>query len=217
MPAPPPRFDAGPRVLIFLKAPQPGRVKTRLAASIGPRAACEVYKALVEQQLARLPKDWPVDVHFTPPGALDAMRRWLGHGYDYFPQVEGDLGDRLASAVQQTFQRGAGPVTCIGADCPSLNARHLNEALRALSRGADLVFGPASDGGYYLVGLKQAHTCIFRNIPWSAPNTLEASLRVAKQQGLRVEQLETLADVDTAEDLERAVTNGDLPQPGSQA
>ncbi len=192
------------RILLFLKAPRPGEVKTRLARDLGPERAAAVYRSLAEAQLRRLPKDAEVVVAFAPADAESEMRAWLGHGYRFRAQCEGDLGERLAEAVADAFAAGAGGVTCIGGDCPALDARHLRQANEKLANGADVVFGPSEDGGYTLIALAGPHTGLFEDIPWSSPETLRTSLARAKQLGLRAELLETLYDIDTAKDLERA-------------
>jgi len=204
--------EVAPTVLLFLKAPRTGAVKTRLAASIGAQAALRIYRSLAEGQLERLPTGWPTEIHFTPSNGLQNMRRWLGVDRSYKPQAHGDLGERLSVAVEQAFAAGATSVLCIGADCPALDADHLKQAAQALASGADIVFGPANDGGYYLVGLNRPETAIFKNIPWSAENTLGVSLQTADQLGLGVQLLEPLHDVDTIEDLHRAVADGYLPE-----
>ena len=204
--------ELAPTILIFLKAPRAGEVKTRLAASIGPQAALGIYRALAEGQLQRLPARWPTEIHFTPSSALPEMQQWLGATRSYRPQASGDLGERLSLAVEQAFAAGAKRVLCIGADCPALDATHLQQAAQTLASGADVVFGPAGDGGYYLVGLNQPEPAIFKDIPWSAENTLKASLQAADRLGLKAQLLEPLHDVDTIEDLQRAVTKGHLPE-----
>lgn len=202
--------DRAPTVLLFLKAPRAGEVKTRLAAAIGPQDALKIYRSLAEAQLERVPRDWPVDILFTPTEALSEMQQWLGETRSYRPQANGNLGERLSLAVEQAFATGATSVLCIGADCPALDAAHLHQAAQALANGADTVFGPAGDGGYYLIGLNQPETAIFKDIPWSTKNTLTASLEMANQLGLKAQLLEPLHDVDTIEDLQRAVVDGHL-------
>jgi glycosyltransferase A (GT-A) superfamily protein (DUF2064 family) len=93
-------------------------------------------------------------VHYTPHDATLEMRKWLGPGVDYFPQSEDELGARLGQSVRSAFERGARTVTCIGADCPQLEARHFEQADRLLDAGHDVVFGPSEDGGYYLIALR---------------------------------------------------------------
>lgn len=207
-----PRSDKPPpTVLLFLKAPAPGAVKTRLANRIGISAATGVYRFLVESQIRRIPPGWNLEVHFTPESARREMEEWLGECAGFYPQVEGDLGARLEAATRAAFQRSATRVFCIGADCPFLNPPLFREALDILEGAHDLVFGPADDGGYYLLGLKHPAPFLFSNIPWSSPNTLEASLAAARNAGLTTERLPRFFDIDTREDLNRAIELGTLP------
>lgn len=199
-----------PTLLLFLKAPRAGEVKTRLAADIGPEKALAVYRGLAEQQARRLPADWPLEVHYTPSDARAEMERWLGHGLSFFAQARGDLGERLGVAARGAFATGARSVICLGADCPALDGARLRGAARALEDGADIVFGPADDGGYYLVGMNRAETAVFTGIPWSTQATLAVSLAAAKRSGLKIKLLERLSDIDTAADLARATAKGHL-------
>jgi len=193
-----------PTILLFLKAPEMGKVKTRLAAAIGDEAALACYRMLVEGQLRRLPAKWAREVHFTPADAGKAMEEWLGNNFRYVPQVEGDLGERLEAGFVDAFARGAGVVCAIGGDCPELSVPHFEETRRRLEEGGpDVVFGPARDGGYTLIGMRALWGEAFRDIPWSAPDTLEVSVKRVNEAGGRVSLLAPLDDVDTVEDLER--------------
>ena len=198
---------------IYLKAPQPGYVKTRLAKNIGPENANTVYKALVAKQLSEVPVNIDLEVHFTPTNAELSFQEWLGNHIHFVPQVGGDLGDKLAHSVHSIFERGSGKCLCIGGDCPGLNAKHLIEAEKALAEDADVVFGPCLDGGYYLIGLKAPQPALFSDIPWSSPDTLQASLDKAQALGLKVHLLETLYDVDDQQSLNLAISDGLLPDP----
>jgi rSAM/selenodomain-associated transferase 1 len=191
-------------VQLFLKAPRPGTVKTRLAASVGEAEAVRIYRGLAERQLNALERkpDRRIEIHYAPEGAESEMRAWLGEDLDCLPQCEGDLGDRLAYAVERAFQSGAKHVFCLGADCPALEESHIQQAGKAL-RDVDVVFGPATDGGYYLLALKACHPCLFRDIPWSTSNTLEVSRLRASAAGLSVALLKQESDVDTLEDWQR--------------
>ena len=193
-----------PRILMFLKAPQPGKVKTRLAAEIGDQAAVSVYRQLVENQLNHLPPHWELVMHFAPADAAPAMRHWLGDR-NWVPQGDGDLGDRMAAAVRQAFDDGPGPVFCIGADCPALGPDLLYEAARHLQEDEDVVFGPAADGGYYLLGVQRFEAALFTGIPWSTSETLAVSMAGARAAGMTPHLLAEHFDVDTRADLERAV------------
>ena len=198
-------------VLLLLKAPRSGDVKTRLAHSIGNEAALRAYRALVERQCSRLPERERTEVHFTPIDAEVEMQQWLGTDLALYPQAEGTLGVRLMRAIEGAFARGAHNVLCIGGDCPQLQQSHFEQAAAALNTDCDVVFGPSEDGGYYLIGLSAPHPQLFENIPWSTQNTLDASLQQAAKLGLRVKRLETLYDIDELAELERAIQTGCLP------
>jgi rSAM/selenodomain-associated transferase 1 len=196
-------------ISVFLKLPRPGKAKTRLAATIGNDAALAVYDALVAETLKMLPyKEADVAVWFDPPGAEAEIRAWLAPLLDsdasirFFPQARGDLGQRMNTAVSHAFEDGYETVTLTGTDCPGLKARHFQQGWEALSTDCRAVFGPASDGGYYLLALNEPAPYLFNGIPWSSSDTLSASLEAAKRQGVGVHLLEELRDIDTAEDLE---------------
>jgi rSAM/selenodomain-associated transferase 1 len=195
-------------LLLFLKAPRSGQVKTRLAQSVGEATALEVYRLLVARQWAALPQDATVEVHYTPRDAAPEMQAWLSTTAAYYPQVEGGLGKRLTHAVAAAFERGARQVICIGGDCPQLVERHFKEAIDQLDAGQDVIFGPTEDGGYYLIALRAPQPELFGEIPWSTEQTLAASLKKAASLGLQVSQLETLFDVDEADDFKRAQAAG---------
>lgn len=198
-----------PVVLLFLKAPEPGKVKTRLAAALGDETAAAIYRRLVENQLRNIPPDWRVRVVYDPPDALECFQAWLGTWLEYRPQLPGDLGVRLAAAAAEAFAEGTETVFCIGGDCPNLCSDTLTEARSRLLEGNHLVFIPADDGGYVLVGLNSPCPEIFENIPWSTPETLLVSLNRAEAEGRKVALLPSKFDIDTRADLERI-----LPTPG---
>lgn len=204
-----------PVVVLMLKAPQPGTVKTRLAADIGPAEAARVYRVLAERQLAAIPPDWPVEVHFAPAEAAAEMRAWLGPRPALFAQAEGNLGERLTQAVADAFSRRAPAALIIGGDCPELDAPTLLAAAETLRRHP-LVLGPATDGGYYLIGLTQPLPTLFADIPWSTERVLAATLRQAATLKLGVHLLPAKGDVDTLDDLQRysGLIFGDAEPPG---
>lgn len=197
-------------ILLFLKAPRAGFVKTRLAEQIGKEQALAAYLALVERQFTVLPKEETTEIHYTPTDAESDLKSWLGSNVSYFPQVESELGIRLQSAVSDAFKRGANSVICIGGDCPKLNCIHFEHTSNLLGQGNDLVVGPSEDGGYYLIGMKQPIPGIFEDIPWSSTDTLKATLEKAESLGLRTSLLETLYDVDQASELDRAINEGHI-------
>ncbi|WPJ96785.1 TIGR04282 family arsenosugar biosynthesis glycosyltransferase [Coraliomargarita algicola] len=194
-------------ILIFLKAPRRGYVKTRLAHHVGSERALKVYRSLVARQWSALPPNAKVEIHYTPHDASFEMQKWLGDAHAYYPQSDGELGARLEHSIEQAFKRGAQTVTCIGGDCPLLTATHFEQAHRLLDAGHDVVFGPSEDGGYYLIAVKTPLPQLFKDIPWSTRNTLKASLVRADNLKLKVGLLETLYDIDEVSELERALAN----------
>jgi rSAM/selenodomain-associated transferase 1 len=196
---------AAPRVLlVFVRAPEPGAVKTRLAAAIGPAAALAVYRLLAEHTLreaaALALEGVEVRVHFTPAEGGDAVRAWLGAEPDYLPQGEGDLGARMRGAFARAFAEGAGQVVIVGSDLPELSAGLLRRAFGLLDANP-AVIGPATDGGYYLLGLTGVVEGVFDGIAWSTPQVLAATLARFRAAGIEPAMLEALSDVDEVEDL----------------
>jgi uncharacterized protein len=192
-----------PTVCLILKAPRIGEVKSRLAKDIGAREAAGVYRALAERQAAEIPSNWPVAVYFAPADAEAEMRLWLQPHLPakkrFAPQRAGDLGQRLAAALDSEFANGSTKVFLIGGDCPDLDRRYLLEASLALEAN-DLVIGPAVDGGYVLIGLKRdshdRHHALFKNIAWSSSAVLEQTLAASREQRFSVALLRPLADID---------------------
>ena len=141
-------------------------------------------------------------VYYTPAGAEQHMRRWLGRRYRYLPQAEGDLGTRMAEAFRCAASSGLRELLVVGADCPGLRAAHLDEAFDRL-RDHDVVLGPTRDGGYFLIGARRPLPALFRDIAWSTGTVFADTLDIARRLNLRVAVLEELSDVDTVEDLQR--------------
>jgi hypothetical protein len=201
-PEPGPALSAsGDAVLVFVRAPEAGRVKTRLAAEIGAEAALRVYRRLAEHAVAEARAvGAELRVHHTPADAGDAVRRWLGPDATYLPQHGGDLGARMRAAFAAAFAVGRRRVVIVGSDLPDLSADVLRAAFAALERSA-AVLGPARDGGYYLLGLREMVPGVFDGIAWSTATVLEATQARLRAAGCEPALLETLADVDQAADL----------------
>lgn len=191
-------------VLVFAKNPEPGRVKTRLAAEIGEEEAARLYRRLGRRVVDQLRGgDYRLVVCYDPPGAGEEIVHWLdGEELDLRPQAEGELGVRLEAAFGDAF-RESRRVCVVGTDAPGVDRSLVEEAFRALDT-ADVVLGPAEDGGYYLMALSQPAPALFREIPWSTSAVLETTEARAREAGLTVARLRTLSDVDTAADLPAA-------------
>jgi rSAM/selenodomain-associated transferase 1 len=190
------------RLIIFLKAPRAGLVKTRLATGIGPTAALRAYERLVETLLAGLAPLPGAELRFTPDDAANEVSRWLRDGWSSHGQGSGDLGERLCRAFRDAFASGARRVVVIGSDCPEVTPADIESAWAALEMH-DVALGPATDGGYWLIGLRALHEAIFRDIHWSTNSVSAETLAICQQGGLSVHRLRTLSDVDTVEDWQR--------------
>lgn len=182
---------------MFLKAPLIGAVKTRLAAEIGAPAAWRFYRETAQRigaRLARCP-EWDLVVAATPRRSARHLRRGLPRlaGLTCVEQGEGDLGARMARCLDRFAPR---PRLLFGADIPSVDAVAIGRAFDRLRR-SDVLFGPAEDGGFWLVGQRGPERCagLFDGVPWSSPETLAATLRNVPRHR-RAAFAETLADVD---------------------
>ena len=184
-----------PRIIIFVKAPRPGFVKTRLAATMGSENACDAYCKLVRTLLDNLAELPHVELRYTPYDAESEISQWLCEGWAAVPQGEGDLGERMHRAIAEARC----PAIVIGSDCPGIKMTDIRSAHEALAKH-DVALGPAVDGGYWLIGLRAPCPALFNDIQWSTNNVLDETLARSKKAGLSVYLLRELADVDTAED-----------------
>jgi rSAM/selenodomain-associated transferase 1 len=187
------------RLIIFVKAPRPGAVKTRLARELGADAACAAYRQMVEQLIARLMGLDRVELRFTPDDAGDQVKAWQRPGWQLVPQGEGDLGQRLQRAFADAFALFPIPVLVIGSDCPTLTQADIELAWDAL-RENDAVLGPAQDGGYWLIGLREPQPNLFETIAWSTPEVLQQTLQKIEIAGLKAKLLQVRRDIDSAAD-----------------
>ncbi|HEU4561796.1 MAG TPA: TIGR04282 family arsenosugar biosynthesis glycosyltransferase [Longimicrobium sp.] len=191
-------------ILLFVRAPELGRVKTRLAAEIGARAALRVYRRLAEHAVAEaraVGDDVALRIHFTPANAGEAVRTWLGgEGAAYLPQADADLGGRMRAAFEAAFSEGHRRVVIIGSDLPGLTAELLRDAFAGLDHHP-AVIGPAEDGGYYLLGLREMIPELFHGIPWSTGEVFGRTMAKLRSLGITPARLPALGDVDVAADL----------------
>jgi hypothetical protein len=190
------------RLLVFLKRPRPGEVKTRLAPALGAAQAAELYRALAEEELRRTAAragEYERVVCFTPEDARSELEAWL-RDEPLLPQRGEDLGQRLAAAFGEAFAAGARRVAVIGSDAPWVSRATVLEALAALDE-QEVAVVPALDGGYCLLALSRARPELFGGIPWSTRAVLGLTLERAAGLGLSVRLLEPQPDIDTLEDL----------------
>ena len=189
------------RVLLFSKFPEPGMVKTRLARSVGADNAAKLQRAFIEDQLGMLSEiGASVTMCCDPFRPLIDYERLFGGGIGYAPQQGRDLGQRMLHALHQALRENETAVL-IGSDLPDLPGRFLTEAFKAL-RSAQVCLGPATDGGFYLLGLSEPLPAdIFKGVAWSGPQVLQATLANCAARKLGTHLLPAWPDVDTLEDL----------------
>ncbi len=202
------------RLVAFTRYPVPGRAKTRLIPALGSEGAAELHARMTEHTLRSVRPSCAalgavLEVRFD--GGTEAlMESWLGRDLLLNPQREGGLGERMSRAIARAFHDGTDDVVIIGCDCPDLSGEIIAGAFDALD-DHDVVFGPAIDGGYYLVGIssdvpESSWRSLFQEIDWGTARVLEQSLDRAAREEIRVVLLEPLADVDTPEDLDITYT-----------
>jgi rSAM/selenodomain-associated transferase 1 len=192
-----------PIILLFIKAPIQGQIKSRLAAAIGDDAALELYQRFVLDTIDTVGAlAIPLRICFYPPDDGALIRAWLGNEQDCIPQQGSDLGERMESAFKQVFQEGYARAVLIGSDIPELGTLIIDEAFTSLNVH-DAVLGPAADGGYYLIGFtaKTFLTDLFHHIAWSTSTVFDETLARFKESDQRVHLLPKLHDVDTKDDL----------------
>ena len=197
------------QIIVMTRLPRTGRNKTRLIPALGAEGATAFHERLARHAIGRassfcnLHPAARLTVRLEGGTSIEG-KSWLGADtMDCREQSPGDLGHRMESAAEEAFEEGADRLVIIGTDCPSIDESILGKAFEALTH-AEVVFGPAADGGYYLVGMSKPTPSIFRNIPWGGGDVLEKSLTAAKEAALRVKLLEVLSDVDIPEDLTAA-------------
>lgn len=186
-------------LIIFVKNPVRGKVKTRLAATVGEERALAVY----EQLLARtreITQGLPCPKTVFYSDAIAPGDSWDEAVYQKQVQQGNDLGERMQEAFAYAFAAGFRSVCIIGSDCHELTEEMLEEAFAGLGEH-DVVVGPSTDGGYYLLGMRELHPAFFRNKRWSTPTVLADTLRDARELNLRVRALPVLTDVDEEKDL----------------
>ena len=196
-------------LVLFLRAPVLGQAKTRLAREIGSVPALRVYKRLVAHALNGLRGlEHPLQCWYAGDvSVLTACWPEL-RTMRLRPQWGADLGERMANAIAGAPVEAGEPVVLIGSDCPGIDAAYVREAFAALDAGADLILGPASDGGYGLIGMRECRYELFRGVPWSTDAVAAVTRRKAVALGLRVTSLAEIWDVDNAADWRRFCAAG---------
>ncbi len=204
------------RLIVFTRYPEPGKVKTRMIPALGRVGAAELHRAMTEHTVATVGSFHamqaqamhPVRVSVSVAGGdttehqdllLLQMGQWLGEGMEYQIQVGDDLGQRMLNAFCDALQ-GADRAVIIGTDCPGITPMLLADAFARL-HSHDIVLGPATDGGYYLIGLRQVVEDLFVGIAWGTDQVFVTTVAIAEAHNLTIARLPVLSDVDRPEDM----------------
>lgn len=192
------------QLCLLAKTPQCGKVKTRLEPHLGAEGCLQLHKWLVEDQVKRLMEHSGYDLALYVTGDLNhpywqTVRR--SYGVNLYLQCDGDLGARMYDAVNRTLTQRPW-VILIGADCPALDARYVQEAINQLEYGADAVIGPAEDGGYVLLGLSRPIPEIFLGVDWGTSRVLSQTMNKMDHLGMRPHLLNPLRDLDVWADYQ---------------
>ena len=191
-------------LIIFVKNPVLGKVKTRLAAGIGEKKALEVYLHLLEiTKNVALKSDCTRNVFYSDEIENDG---WDKDSFNKFEQEGDSLGDRMNNAFEQVFALGAKKAVIIGSDCPELSADIIEKAFEILNE-KDVVIGPAKDGGYYLIGMKKLYPVLFEGKKWSTASVLQETINDIIEKDLSYSLLPELSDLDNLDDLKHSQLN----------
>jgi rSAM/selenodomain-associated transferase 2/rSAM/selenodomain-associated transferase 1 len=216
------------KIILFTRFPLPGKAKTRLIPALGQLNAARLQRQLTEKTLQNisplLNRPINIQIQYTD-STQQQIQRWLTPGgtgklvcpwslphtknvgrampanYTFVPQPKGNLGQKLKSAFNNAFYDGCEKVIIIGTDCPALNDQHIKQALNALNNH-NLVLGPSTDGGYWLIGLNKPAN-IFNGIDWGSSTVLQTTLQQAQQKKLSIKLLDQLDDIDEPKDLQK--------------
>lgn len=195
-----------PAVAVMAKVPGTAVVKSRLHTVLTPEQATALYRCFLLDRLDGLATVSEIErvVAFTPAESGDEMAALVPVGFRCVPQQGRDLGERLAALLAGLIAEGHTAAIAIDSDSPTLPMAYVAAAARCLrERTADIVIGPADDGGYYLIGVTTPQPRLFEDVPWSTSRVLPTTLARAKELGLRSHLLPAWFDVDTERDLRR--------------
>ncbi len=194
-------------LVIFAKAPLPGQVKTRLIGTLSPEEAAELQVCFLRDTFAAMQEvqeereNLSLVLCYTPVDEIEAFEAADLDGCLLLAQTGNDLGERLKNCCADLFQFGFSSIVIIGADSPTLPAEIILESFDQLENEAEVVMGPASDGGYYLIGLNSLHAGLFANINWSKPTVFAETIAAIQTLKLKFATLLIWDDIDTPEDL----------------
>lgn len=185
-------------LIIFIKNPVLGRVKTRLARTLGDVEALRIYRVLLDKT-RRAARAANVLRCLFYDDYIETDDEWPEADFFKYRQASGDLGERMAQAFRQVLDEHGGPALIVGSDCPELSASLIEQAFSALYT-TDFVLGPTPDGGYYLLGMSRFYPEVFEGIAWSTSAVFEQTTQIIRSLGKSVTLLPVLSDIDVEED-----------------
>ena len=204
-----------PALAIMVKAPRPGQVKTRLVPPLSHDEAASLYRCFLKDIFSKLSSiaDTDIFVAYAPEGSIGEIKPLAPEGFFYFPQEGMDLGERMSNVFKRLSSSGYGAVAIIGSDAPDIPVEYIEDAFKALDgKGADAVFGPASDGGYYLAALKRPLPALFEGMEWSTRTVMEKTIERLDSLSISWRLLPLWHDIDLSVDLAFLKDNPECPE-----
>ena len=187
------------RLIIFVKNPIEGEVKTRLASSLGEKKALDVYHKLLKITAGAV-EDVNAERLVSYSGYIEESDDFDEQRFEKTIQKKGNLGEKMKDAFKSSFENGFNRIVLIGSDCPEISKSLIEEAFNKLNK-TDSVIGPSDDGGYYLIGLSRFIPEIFDNVEWSTSSVFSSTIKTLDDVGATYHQLKKLNDIDTESDL----------------
>lgn len=196
-------------LVVMLKIPVAGQVKTRLAAHIGKKDATKLYRCFIHDTFSRISllKNIDIIAAYTPQNLISRAKRLAPSGVIVIPQKGRDLGERIQNVFSYLFSIGYKKIAIIGADSPDLPIAYIEKSFLLLKGKTRLVIGPAEDGGYYLIAMSRDHKELFKDIPWGTGMVFKETIEKAKRAGLKSAVLPQWYDVDEINTLKKLRDN----------
>ena len=190
-------------VIVLVKYPQKGKVKTRLALTTNNNFAVGIYKVIARHifnEVDKLNNEIDVFIFYTPIESVNKITKWVDKDFFFRVQSGNSLGERMSNAFNEVFEKDYCQVMIIGSDVPDISSKIILESFINLN-GSDIVISPSDDGGYSLLGMKKPYNFLFKDIEWSTNNVLKQTVKKINEKGLKLTTICSLNDIDTYDEL----------------